>query len=64
MIFHIRTENVLRKEQGSSKRDRTSEWTEARRGNEAEAWKSRTESLDSASKLNRNMIGTACNPGR
>jgi hypothetical protein len=53
MICHIPTENVVGKEQGSSRSERTSDRTEARRGDEAEAWKSRPESFESASKLNK-----------
>jgi hypothetical protein len=64
IIFHIRTENIMRKEQGSSRPERTSDWTEAMRGDWAEAWKSRTESLDSVSKLKRNVIGMNCHLGR
>jgi hypothetical protein len=32
IIFHVRTENALGKEQGSSRPERMSDWTEARRG--------------------------------
>jgi hypothetical protein len=53
MICHIPTENVVREEQKSSRFERTSDRKEARRGGEAEAWKSRPESLESASKLNK-----------
>jgi hypothetical protein len=46
----------VREKQRSSRSERTSDWAEARRRDETEAWKSRTESLDSASKLKRNVI--------
>jgi hypothetical protein len=64
IICHIPTENVVREEQGSSRSERTSDRTEARRGDEAEAWESRPESLESASKLNKNLTGMNCNLGR
>jgi hypothetical protein len=57
IIRHIPTENVLREEQRSSRSERTSNQTEARRWDETEAWKSRPESLESASKLNKNLTG-------
>jgi hypothetical protein len=53
IICHIPTENVVREEQESSRSKRTNDRTGARRGNEAKAWKSRPESLESASKLNK-----------
>jgi hypothetical protein len=53
IICHIPTENVVREEHGSSRAERTSDRTEARRGHEAKAWKSRPESFESASKLNK-----------
>jgi hypothetical protein len=43
----------MREEQGSSRCERTSDRMEARRGDEAKAWKSKPESLESASKLNK-----------
>jgi hypothetical protein len=64
IIFHIRTENIVREYQGPSRPERTSDWTEARRGDGAEAWKSKTGSLDSAAKLNRKVIGINCNLGQ
>jgi hypothetical protein len=64
IICHIPTENVVREEQGSSRFERTSNRTEARRGDDAKACKSRPESLESASKLNKNLIGMNYNLGR
>jgi hypothetical protein len=53
IICYIPTENVVREDQGSLRSERTNNRTEAMRGDEAEAWKSRQESLESASKLNK-----------
>jgi hypothetical protein len=64
MICHIPTENIVREEQGSLRSERTSDRMEARRGDEAKAWKSRPENLESASKLNKSLIGMNYNLGR
>jgi hypothetical protein len=63
IIWHMPNENVVRKEQGSSRSERTSDRTEARRGDEPEAWKSRPENLESASKLNKSLTRMNYNLG-